>query len=724
MHRHLPIPPLVRAAALRLGLARVVAMLLLLGSAACTRSAQAPHFPGAPLVVVSIDTLRSDHLPAYGYRGVETPNLDRFRKDAILFERAYAQVPLTLPSHVTLFTGLLPFQHGVRDNLGYQLDPVAHPTLARLLRQRGYATGAAVSAWVLRGASGIGDGFDFYDDRIAAPAGGADAAGRVQRRGDETAARAQAWLRGVKDEPFFLFLHLYEPHAPYEPPEPFRSRYPLAYDGEIAASDAFVGGLLDELRRLGLYDRAVIVVLSDHGEGLGEHGEDEHGILLYRWALQVPLLLKLPGSRRAGESVQTPAALVDVMPTLLSLLGVKPEAGLPGRSLLEVAPPPRRIYAETFYPRIHLGWSDLRSLVDERDQYIEGARRELYDVVQDPGERHDLAASQGELLRSREKELAAMPSALKAPGGPRSEELQRLATLGYLGGAVAPGSGPLPDPRASLPVLAEVKSGFRLAAAGRDGEAVAVFHRVLDRYPSLLDARYEMGQALARLGRDQEAYDALREAVRTSPSLASAISPDLARVCLRLGRLAEAEGNARLAAAASPSEGHVLMAQVALARGDLAAAEQEARAVTADPGAELRAAVVLADVAIRRERFADAVAVTEAALRQIREQPLPPVPDLEFLRGDALARLGRYPEAQAAFESEIRSFPGNSKAYSRLAIVYGLEHRTVREVDALLERMVAARPGRDTLELAASTLESMGDAVGARAWRRRAVAGR
>ncbi|HXY39411.1 MAG TPA: sulfatase-like hydrolase/transferase [Vicinamibacteria bacterium] len=702
----------------------LAASAMLLVTKGCACSGSTPRFPGAPLVVVSIDTLRSDHLPAYGYRGVATPNLDRFRKDAILFEHAYAQVPLTLPSHVTLFTGLLPFQHGVRDNLGYQLDPAAHPTLARVLKQHGYATGAAVSAWVLRGASGIGDGFDSYDDRIAAPAG-ADAAGRVQRKGDETTARAEGWLHGVKDRPFFLFLHLYEPHAPYDPPEPFRSRYPLAYDGEIAASDAFVGRLLDELRRLGLYDRAVIVVLSDHGEGLGEHGEDEHGILLYRWALQVPLLLKLPGGRRAGERVATPASLVDVVPTLLSLLGVKPKEGLPGRSLLEPATPsPRRIYAETYYPRIHLGWSDLRSLVDERDQYIEGARRELYDLARDPGERDDLAASEGDRLRARQKELAAFPSGLETPGAARSEELQRLAALGYLGGAVATGNGPLPDPRTSLPVLAEVKGGFRLAAAGRDEEAIVVFGRVLERYPSLLDARYEMGQALARLGRDPEAYQALREAVRTSPSLAPAISPDLARVCLRLGRLGEAEANARLAAAASPSEGHVLMAQVALARNDTAAAEREARAVTADPGAELRAAVVLADVAIRRERFADAVAVTEAASRQVHEQHLPPVPDLEFLRGDALARLGRYPEAQAAFESEIRSFPGNSKAYSRLAIVYGLEHRTVRDVDALLERMVAARPGRDTLELAASTLESMGGAVGAKAWRRRAVAGR
>ncbi len=698
-------------------------MVLALASlaAACSRGPAEPRFRGAPLVLVSIDTLRSDHLPAYGYAGVQTPHLDRFRKDAILFRHAYAHVPLTLPSHVTMLTGLLPFEHGVRDNLGYQLDAKAHPTLARLLKQRGYATGAAVSAWVVRAASGLGEGFDFYDDRIVAPQG-ADAAGRVQRRGDETVARAEAWLDGVKDRPFFLFVHLYEPHAPYEPPEPFKSRYPLAYDGEIAASDAIVGGLLDRLRRLGLYDRSVIAVVSDHGEGLGEHGEDEHGILLYRWALQVPLLLKLPGSARAGSSIAEPAELIDLVPTLASLLDVPAPPGLRGRSLLSAGPETRRVYAETYYPRIHLGWSELRSPLDERHQYIEGAQRELYDLVGDPAERTDLASTQGELLRSRQKELAQFPAVLSQPRAVQSEEMEKLAALGYLGGAVGATSGPLPDPRASLPALAEVKTGFRLAAAGRDEEAVAVLRRVLDRYPSLLDARYALGQALARLGRYAESYEAYREALRTSPSLAVAIGADLARVCLELGRLPEAEANARVVAVGSPAQGHELLARIALARDDLGAAEREARSVAGDAGAELGAAVVLAEVAIRRERFGDAVAVTDQATRMIREQHLLPVPDLEFLRGDALARLARYDEAAAAFDTEIRSFPGNTKAYTRLAIVYGLQHRTVREVDRLLETMVAARPGRESMEAAARTLESMGDAVGARAWRRRAAA--
>jgi len=273
---------------------------------------------------------------------VQTPHLDRFAKDAIVFENAYTHVPLTLPAHVSILTGLLPFEHGVRDNLGYRFEAKSHPTLQGLLKSQGYATGAAVSAYVLRAGTGIGDGFDFYDDKMVVPFG-TDALGRVQRPGGETASIASRWLEGVKGQPFFLFFHTYEPHAPYEPPEPFKSRYALAYDGEIAAADAVVGGLLDELRRLGLYDRALVIVLSDHGEGLGEHGEDEHGILLYRWALHVPLLVKLPGSARAGTRVAAPVETIDLLPTVARLVGLTPPGGLRGRSLL----PPRRRHSSS-----------------------------------------------------------------------------------------------------------------------------------------------------------------------------------------------------------------------------------------------------------------------------------------------------------------------------------------------------------------------------------------
>jgi arylsulfatase A-like enzyme len=702
-----------------------LAAFVLSGAAAAVSCARppSPGFAGAPVVLVSIDTLRADHLPAYGYRGVATPHLDALRRDAILYEQAWSPAPLTLPAHASLFTGREPYQHGVRDNLGYRLDPRAHATLPTLLRAKGYATGAFVSAHVLRSGTGLGEGFDVYDDHMEAPGGaGMEALGSVQRRGQDTWERARAWLAGAAARPFLLFLHLYEPHAPYEPPEPFRGAAALAYDGEVAASDAVVGALVRELRRLGLYERALVVVFSDHGEGLGEHGEDEHGILLYRWALHVPLLVKLPGGARAGTSVPSAVGLVDVLPTLAEALGLDAPAGLAGRSLLAGAPQEgRRLYAETYYPRIHLGWSELRSLRDERWQYIEGRRRELYALREDPGALTNRLADEGATARAFQAELARHPAALASAAPVAAEDRQRLAALGYLGGSAGPAAGPLPDPRESIHALADVKAAFRLAAAGRDGEAVGAFRRILEQFPLLLDARYELGQALARLGRHAEAYDAFQAALRASPSLAGPLSLALGRASLKLGRAEEAATHAGVALQSSPAPARELLARIALAREDLEGAEREARQVAGDPQAELGAAVVRGEVHIRRGQPAEALAVLDEARRRAGARGAEPVVDLDFLRGDAMARLGRYPEAEAAFNEEIRRYPRNLQAYTRLAIVYGMQRRSVADVDRVLERMVAAVPGAESGELAARTLESMGDARGARAWRQRAA---
>ncbi|MGZ6970779.1 MAG: sulfatase, partial [Thermoanaerobaculia bacterium] len=391
------------------------ALSLLLVLAACAKTgektgakaADASRSRGASVVLVSIDTLRSDHLPLYGARGLETPTLDGIAADGIVFERAYSPCPLTLPAHASILTGLDPATHGVRNNVGYTLDAARHPTLATLLKARGYRTGGAVSAFVLRGATGLASSFDFYDDLIDAPAD-ASAAGAVQRAGPETMRRALAWLDGLAAGPFFLFVHLYEPHTPYDPPEPFRSRSASAYDGEIAFADSIVGTLVADLRRLGLYDGTLLVVLSDHGEGLGDHGEQEHGILLYREALQVPLIVKLPGSHRRGTRVAEPVGLVDVLPTLAGELGLAPPPGLPGIDLFAGGSPraaERRIFSETMYPRIHLGWSELRSLFGARHHFVEGVRAELYDAISDPGETRDLIASSGEAARDFKRGL-------------------------------------------------------------------------------------------------------------------------------------------------------------------------------------------------------------------------------------------------------------------------------------------------------------------------------
>jgi arylsulfatase A-like enzyme len=390
----------------RAGWGRSILLLLVFALTACTPKSDTPtaELPeGTPVILISIDTLRADHLPAYGYQGVETPHLDELRRDGVLFTNAYTPTPLTFPAHSSLLTGLLPAAHGVRDNVGYTLDREKIssgelPFLPQILKEKGYATGGAVSAYVLQGKHGLRTGFDFYEDAVELRAN--RGLGGLQRAGGETLKASLDWLRGAAEKPFFYFFHIYEPHTPYTPPEQFASRYAASpYDGEIAAADAIIGELIAELKRLDAYDRALVILVSDHGEGLGDHGEEEHGVLLYREAIHVPLLLKLPDGRLAGATADAPVELTDVVPTVLSLLGLPKPGSVRGTSLLAALEPSssppsdtpaRRAYSETFYPRLHFGWSDLASLIDARWHYIEGPDPELYDIVADPRETRNL----------------------------------------------------------------------------------------------------------------------------------------------------------------------------------------------------------------------------------------------------------------------------------------------------------------------------------------------
>ncbi|HVS02831.1 MAG TPA: sulfatase-like hydrolase/transferase, partial [Thermoanaerobaculia bacterium] len=502
---------------------------------------------------------------------------------AVLFSRAWANYPLTLPSHVSMLTGLLPTEHGVRDNIGYRFDAAAHPYLPRLLAERGFTTGAAVSTWLLRADSGLGEGFDFYEDAVDRSPG--MSLGESQRPGSVTVERALEWLRQHQGGKFFLFLHLYEPHTPYDPPEPYRSAAAHPYDGEIALADALVGRVLDALREQGDYQRATVILLSDHGEGLGDHGESEHGILLYREALQVPLLVKLPGNRRAGATVAAAAQLADVAPTVAALAGAPEKGRTTLLDLMGEAPPQRRIYAETYAPRIHFGWSEQHSLIDGDLHYMEGPDPELYDLATDPGERRNV-------LRERRRDYAALREALRplrrelaAPAEVDAETRQRLAALGYVAATVATsGSEPLPDPRTQLHLLDDLADASARAREGRHEEAVAILQRVLAEEPRVTEGWEQLGVSLAELGRDDEAEAAWVRALEASGGRAG-VALRLAHHHLARGLHDQARRHAELALAADPAAAHQLLAEVALRSGDAAVAEEHARAaLSLDPG--------------------------------------------------------------------------------------------------------------------------------------------
>ncbi|MDQ2980688.1 MAG: sulfatase-like hydrolase/transferase [Acidobacteriota bacterium] len=695
-------------------------LLLTLAAAACSRRGRTV-FPHAPVLVVSIDTLRADHLPAYGYRGVATPNLDALARDSVLFDNAVAHVPLTLPSHVSLWTGLLPFQHGVRDNVGYRLRGT-YPTLAGFLRARGYATGGAVSAFVLDHGSGVAEGFEYYEDGIESR-DFAEALGRVQRAGGETEALLEQWIgRQTAGRPLFAFLHLYEPHTPYDPPEPFRTTYAARpYDGEIAAADAIVGRFLSFAKNRGLYDKAVVILLSDHGEGLGEHGEDEHGILLYRETLRVPLFVKLPGSRGAGRRVTAPAGLADVFPTVAALLGEKAPEGLSGRPLLERggSEPARSIYSETLYPRYHFGWSDLASLTDSRYHYIAAPRPELFDWTADPSEKTNLAPGLPPPFRSMRLALEKIDRPLQPPGSADPETVRKLASLGYIG-AAAPATGrkDLPDPKDRIRTLDRIKEATRLASQHRDEAAVALLRTAVRENPLLLDGWETLARVLRRSGRPREAIEALEEADRLSPATAP-IMLGLAGLYRETGNLQKAWSLAQAAAAAGGAGAVGELAEIALARGDLAEASRQVETALAGSETSRAPLLTLARIEQARGNPEGALRQLDRALEVQRRWSQGSLRNLNALRGDAFARLGREREAEAAFREEIDAFHDNLDAWSRLAVLYASGGRKA-EFEGLLEEMTRRVGTRLALEAAARVCGIVGDLRCAARWRAKA----
>lgn len=673
-----------------------------------------------PIVLVSIDTLRADRLPAYGYAGVATPAIDRLVADAVLFERAYSHSPQTLPAHVSMFTGLLPVEHGVRDNLGFAVGP-ERTLLPELLAPLGYRSAAVVSSYVLRKEVGLARGFDTYDDRL--PAASPDlSSAQVQRDGGESLQVAERWLDGNAgpDSRFFLFLHLYEPHAPYAPPARFGRYEP--YDGEIAYADEIVGGLFDALRARGLYDDALIVLLSDHGEGLGDHGEQEHGVFLYDEAIRVPLVVKLPGGREAGRRVSVPVQHIDLLPTLLDLLGEPVPGGLRGRSLRPLLAgdgagwPRRGLYAEAMYPRYHFGWSELYALTTDRYRYIRAPREELYDLVADGDERENLAPQRARTVRELRETLGGLvgDGAVAAPAAVSDAVLARLRSLGYLGGGGAVDTetpaAALKDPKDGIGVLARYREAVDLAGRLEFDAAVARLEEILADNPEMADVWLQLGNLQARTGRLTAAVESYRRAVGLNPADSVALRA-VASTHLRLRQWDAAWENGLLAAdvARTPdhrARAHELLARIALVRDDRDAARRQAElARDADPTLPLPD-FVRARILHEDGRYAEALPVLEGTLEAVRSRTLA-MPELHFYLGDTLARLDRPAEAATHFREELRLAPHDLRTRASLAML----HQSQGEFDAAartIGELLEAAPTPDGYRLAAQLWEMFG----------------
>jgi len=607
--------------------------------------------------LVTIDTLRADHVHCYGYEQIQTPALDGLAREGVRFANAFTPSPITNTSHTSILTGLLPSAHGVTDFA----RPLSsdHSTLAELLKGKGYQTAAFIGAVILDShamAPGLDRGFDFYDNFPEHPQS-ASRWGRLERRGAEVVRRAEAWREAHPSGPHFMWVHLYDPHDPYEPPEPYASQYKSRlYDGEIAYADSALGNFVSHLKERGWYDNAIIVVVGDHGEGLGEHREETHGVFLYDTTLHVPLIIKLPG-KNSVRTVQSQVRTTDIFPTILELVNVAVPEKLDGASLnsaMTGEEGERPVIAETDYP-LHFGWAPLRALRADGLKFIEAPRPELYDLAKDPNEVSNGYEPWSEAVKKLRKVLADRWAQMPRPG-PTSATvpvgtLDELKALGYLGPADAgsatnvPEPSMLPDAKDKIEEQNLLHAAMMATEAGRPADARTDLEKLLELNPKSEAALVQLGNVLLRQGDFGKAAEYLNRA--------RAIRPEDATAALYYGEALEKSGDLAGAKTAleecvklnpkQSAEARVVLGRVYLGLGDASAAEDQFEAVLLMQPLSLDGQSGIAEVQISRRQFAEAL----KTILPLSKLPTANSETFELL-GQAYAGLGRTTEAAQA----------------------------------------------------------------------------
>jgi choline-sulfatase len=677
------------------------------------------------VLLITIDTLRPDHLGSYGYAAAQTPALDALAARGLRFTQATTVAPLTLPAHASLMTGTFPAYHGVRDNGGFYLgdDQV---TLARTLRSRGYRTGGFVSAFVLDGRWGIGQGFDrYFDDFDLAKYRvdiGLDA---VQRPGSETVAQAIEWLDQDPARPFLAWVHLYEPHAPYDAPDPIRRRFPPtmfgAYDAEIATADIQVARLVEHLAAAGRLDRTVVVVLGDHGESLGEHDEEQHAFFVYDATVRIPLIIAGPGmpARVIGDQVR----IVDVMPTLLESLGIETPKAVQGVSLLPLARGQRLnlvALSETWYPRHHYGWSELTAIHDGRYHFIAAPKRELYDTQTDPSETHNLAPLNASRADAQERALldfVARISSTHAAAAPRPvdpEVEQRLQALGYVGGSISPRAletRPRGDPKDKVALYNLLKQAALDSVEGRVDDGIRKVRQALAADPDIVEAYLMLGNMNAKAKREKESLAAYQKALALDPDNQSAAF-SLALAYRTAGRTEAAEAGFERVLTLNPrdSKARYQLADIWMQRGDFARAEATLQRAVADNIERPAFQTKLGECYIELKRYD---AAERSLLDALKSKPDEPMAHYDL--GLIHEARGEPAKAIVEYEAEIARNPKTYRAHFNLAKLLVAERRPA---DAMrqFEQTVEANPefGSAFLYLAKARLD-VGDLDGAEA---------
>jgi choline-sulfatase len=638
------------------------------------------------VVLFTLDTTRADHLPCYGYSAVKTPNLDALASKGVVFEQCSASSPLTLPSHASIMTGMYPTYHGVRVNGNTALSD-EQTTIAEVLSGQGYHCGAFIAAFVLDGRWGLKQGFQHYDDEFDLRKYKHIDLGAVQRPGNQVMDAALAWLEEEKGNPFFAWIHLYDPHAPYEPPEPYYAEYSHRgldglYSGEIAFMDEQIGRCVSWLEENDLSKNTIMVLIGDHGEGLGSHGEGTHGYFIYDYAVHVPLLIITPFPEFQGKRATSQVRAVDVFPTLLELAKIDSPSKAQGRSLLpEMFQPEKKdddyAYGESMAPSIQFGWSSLHALRTTHYKYIDAPKPELYDLTHDADEQTNLVQQFPNIAREMKGELdrlmaetgkdAPVPQAANLD----KETVRRLAALGYIGAPVSTkkssggGSRVLADPKDKFPVFTSIQQAGELLMNDQYALAAEKLEAALQDEPTIPQALLQLSTCYVELGRIEEAKAKLDAVLKDDPENIQALIT-LANILLREGKDEDVVALCQRTLSIDDKnvQAYMLIGEVYI--GELNHAEALPyleKAVEIQPKLT-RNRLNLAACLVGVKQYDRAETMLKEIIRDF-----PKYPRAKYNLGLLYEEQGRLEEAKAAYAEEVAAFPREYQARFNLGKV-------------------------------------------------------
>jgi len=668
----------------RAAVAGILATLLIVAALIVLLSRQTrPDFArlrgGKPfnIVLVTLDTTRADRLGCYGFSRIETPTLDALAARGVKFENCIAQTPLTLPSHSSIFTGTLPLFHGVRDNGGFIL-PEELTTMAEVFKAGGYSTAAFIGAYVLDSKWGLNQGFEYYYDRFDLSKFEKISLGSVQRPANEVLDEALKWLGEHKAAPFFAWIHLYDPHTPYEPPPPYDEKYARSpYLGEIAFMDAQLARLGAFLEENGLKEDSFLVIAGDHGESLGEHKESTHGFFIYQEALHVPLIFVTPFPALQGLSASALVSLVDIMPTVLEIAGLPVPAEVQGESLVPflfrpAEDPERYAYSETYYPRFHYGWSELKSFQDKTHKLIIAPQKELYDLTTDADEMRDLASAEADVLARLD--AAAAGFIVKHSQNAHvldfrkiaPETREKLAALGYIGSFTDSKKlegKPLANPKEKIVVFNELSRAREMGMNGEVDAAIAVIRGIIDSDPEIGDAYFSIGNIYFKARRFKEAIPYFEQALERKPDDTFCVM-NIANSYVNMGRPGDGESFVidYLKKGFSDPQLYFLLGTLTFLQkkyDDALKYYDECLSFNSDMAAAHNA---IAAIHIVRDDFPSAEKHIASALAIN-----PKLGNLNYNRAELLEKQGRLEEAAEAYRTELENSPKHFKASFNLS---------------------------------------------------------